>query len=1439
MTATLDEVSRSMKQLLRGVLFALSLVVLSLVPMVAAQGAEPDAPLIPRSQMMAVDELRPGMKGVGKSVFTGTKIEDFGVTVIGVLRKVDFDGDIILVRIDWGPPVSQNFGVVQGMSGSPIYVNGKLIGALAYAWPFAKEPIAGVTPIAQMLEAYQPGSSPVRLQGSLRAAEAFTFEGKEIRRGVVAPSRFAMPAIGQDTVGLVPIGTPVLVSGLSNRLIGELRKAFEPLSLVPLAGGGAMGHVDTKIVPGQAVGARLVGGDLDMTAVGTVTYVKDDVVIAFGHPMASLGTTDLPLVAAYVHGVLPSTYVSFKLASGGQTLGHFTEDRPWCIGGRLGGESSLIDAALTIKDLERTVERKYTVDVIRNRTLTSMLLVSILAGAVDSVGPPMEGTTEVRFELEAEGLPQLVRENTYTVDGGGGILALLLGTFGGAQSATGELRQILDVLQQSEFGEARLKQLSVDVELSESRRLARLEDIHIPSPIVQAGDEVPLMLTLRTSDGGLKSLTETVRIPENCPPGRVRIGVAGGRDAERVRARLQISEPRPVSMTQMVQQMLGRPSNDDLVMTLALPTVGVEARGFVLNDLPPATIDLLRSATANRLRVLRDYQEQRVKTEWVVSGSAVLSVTVDGKEKDKTGRLPSPDYAPPRYEQIGGGFIDFLTGVEGEVSSEWRVHPLDNDEEINFDSPPSMPSWDAVESLGEGEIEVAVVAATSEKRKKDRKEKTEAIGRVASVWQLRDPKELLYGEAEGTAVLSRGGITLGPKPSELAHIDARCLWSTAVLPDGSVYVGAWVDGSLKRITPDGEIEVVLETDRAGIQSLAVSGEGVVYAAAVPGGIIYRCPRDGAPEPICELGVQNVWAMTVSPDGDIWAATGNQGKLFRVASDGTASLVLSVRDRHITCMAGGDDGTLYLGTSPLGKIYAVSLDGEVRSVGEIEKAAIQSMAVDSAGHVYVGTSPNGRVFKIEPEGAVREIFRAKGKHIQALLAMDDDVVLAASGPGARLTAIFPDENSALMYSPKAAFLADLALASADQVCATVADTGNIVKLDFRGPRTGRFTSNPHDAGARARWGAVRWRGSLPAGTEIAIDTRTGATSQPDETWSPWETTGRGPGSTVHSPANRFLQCRVELTTEDANYPEIEAVEFMYLPANQMPEIKLKSPAGGELWSGRQTIRWTGRDPDRDELEYEVYWSANRGKSWMQIEAPLALAGEENASDAQAGEADDSVASPDSDGEAVSATGSGSDQDESGAETWQNMAAMSEFENQEGIEEIVESKYEEFEEGEDAFEEPQEEPKGDKKAPPFRATSLQWDTTEVSDGDYVLKVVASDARANPDDPRTKEVISPTVVIDNGPPELIIDRRRSDEDPAPASVTAFDEVTYITSAEIRIDKGEWLAAIPEDGIFDGQYEAIMLDEARLPGGAHVLEIRVRDAADNVGSGMLRYRQ
>src|SRR4051812_15233100 len=224
-----------------------ALLALALLPFVRgaarADGPPVAEPLISPDDMLSVDQLHPGMKGYGKSVFTGTKIERFDVTVLGVLKKIDFGGDKILIRIDDGYPVKSGSGVSAGMSGSPIYVGDKLIGALAFAWSFAKEPVAGVTPIAQMLDNYRPGSVPAppitARSGDLQPVGGpLNLDGRLFARATVVPDAGLVPKAAGATLYLTPVATPVMVAGMGRAGINEMNRRLSRFSAIVAPGPG-------------------------------------------------------------------------------------------------------------------------------------------------------------------------------------------------------------------------------------------------------------------------------------------------------------------------------------------------------------------------------------------------------------------------------------------------------------------------------------------------------------------------------------------------------------------------------------------------------------------------------------------------------------------------------------------------------------------------------------------------------------------------------------------------------------------------------------------------------------------------------------------------------------------------------------------------------------------------------------------------------------------------------------------------------------------------------------------------------------------------------------------------------------------------------------------------------------------------------------------------
>lgn len=290
----------------------------------------PSLPAVPPpgDQIMPASEVRPGMKGYGLTVFRGTTIERFEVEVVGVMPKSNMGQPLVLVRLSGGPISRRGAYLIQGMSGSPIYVNGKLLGAFSMgdAWP--KEPLGMVTPIQDMMEALDPKLSQVPA-GEAAALPSTGTPDFASADGAGAPGLFGSPLdpapVNAAGGSFRPLAIPVSVTGLSSRNLDRVAQVLRPFNLSVLQGPGSMGQpLKTELVPGAAVGVALLSGDIDITGIGTVTYRKGNEVLAFGHPMMQIGPAQFPLTTAYIHDVFPGFQVSHKIGSAGEMVGTLT-----------------------------------------------------------------------------------------------------------------------------------------------------------------------------------------------------------------------------------------------------------------------------------------------------------------------------------------------------------------------------------------------------------------------------------------------------------------------------------------------------------------------------------------------------------------------------------------------------------------------------------------------------------------------------------------------------------------------------------------------------------------------------------------------------------------------------------------------------------------------------------------------------------------------------------------------------------------------------------------------------------------------------------------------------------------------------------------------------------------------------------------------------------
>ncbi len=319
---------------------------------------------------MGINEVRPGMVGVGRTVFDGTRVEEFKAHIIGVLENViGTHRNLILAKLEGGPLA--NTGVIAGMSGSPVYIDGKLVGAVSYALgSFSKEPIAGITPIAEMTDSTSfsdirpPGTkvkveypfTPESLTAAFRKALNWNRPFADRPSDAQLTGVSAISGLGGGEIGtlLRPIATPLVMSGFEPELAGVLGNAFREQGFIP-TGGSASGPrageapYEGPLKPGDAVGVMLVGGDLQLGGTGTVTHIDGDRVYAFGHPMYNLGPIEFPMTRAYVYTVLPSLFSSMKLSTTGEIIGTVVQDRATAIAGKLGAGPNMIPVTVSLE----------------------------------------------------------------------------------------------------------------------------------------------------------------------------------------------------------------------------------------------------------------------------------------------------------------------------------------------------------------------------------------------------------------------------------------------------------------------------------------------------------------------------------------------------------------------------------------------------------------------------------------------------------------------------------------------------------------------------------------------------------------------------------------------------------------------------------------------------------------------------------------------------------------------------------------------------------------------------------------------------------------------------------------------------------------------------------------------------------------------------------
>jgi hypothetical protein len=536
------------------------------------------------------------------------------VEILGVLENVGPRQSLIIARISGGP--LEHTGVMQGMSGSPVYIDGKLIGAVAMAFPFSKDPIAGIRPIEDMLRSSPAAATASRPQ--LALAE------RDLTRGIPRPE----PTMTGDA-RMADIATPISFGGFTRATLDAFAPQLRALGLEPRQGVSAGSEAQPKmgnpadVKPGSMISVQLMAGDMGVGADGTVTYVDGSRVYAFGHRFLDIGATSLPFARAEVIALMPNVNTSFKLSTAREWMGLISQDRNTAVSGELGARAAMVPLSLTVTRASKAVEA-YQVQMVNDPLLSPLLLQMAVFSVIDRTERTLGAATlRVTGEMEFQNAPAKVRlDNLYSADNGAA-----------AQVSLNTAIPAAYILQ-SGFISLRLKNVSIHIDAFDEKRQLTIDAVTLSKHEAHAGDKLQLNVMLTGPDGAETNRQVEYQVPIGAAPGMIYFSVSDASVANLTDFR-QILTSSPRSPRQLIDTVNELHPNTKAYVRVWRADPAFQLEGVDL-PAPPPSVSLVLDGSALTLQGISTSRNSKIAEMQIDGGGAVISgaktVQVEVKE---------------------------------------------------------------------------------------------------------------------------------------------------------------------------------------------------------------------------------------------------------------------------------------------------------------------------------------------------------------------------------------------------------------------------------------------------------------------------------------------------------------------------------------------------------------------------------------------------------------------------------------------------------------------------------------------------------------------------------------------------------------------------------------------------------------------------------------
>lgn len=613
-----------------------SIAILTVVALASDPTYDSSSDSAPHMTFMPLDQVRPGMKGYGMTVFRGSKPERFEVEVLGTLDGMPNPKQSIVIAMLSGPLVDRT-GVFAGMSGSPVYIDGKLVGAVAYAFPFAKEPIAGITPIKYMIDVFEQGQKDEQPRTS-QTVSFKTLIGQSSGANFEAPSALPSTQLGAraaTNVGLtpyvgqtiIPIATPVTFSGVSQNVLDTFAGDLKKIGVQPIAGvggGSSLGpmvpfNADT-LAGGASVSVQLVRGDFTIDAAGTVTYRDGDRIYAFGHPFLSSGATSWPMAESSIVTVVPNLNNSFKLSAAGNLVGSINQDRSTGVYGQLGDKPRMVPVRLTVHTSRNKTEA-YNFEIVSDAFLTPLLTKITMFSAITATERQIGSQTlQLTGRITVNGQPDVLLDNSFTSPNGAALFAV------------NAVSQPLAVLLGSGFNALDLKGIEVDVTSTDSRSSGTLNRLWIDKTEVHRGESIEMQAFARNDDGAQFVERIPLVIPADAPVGPLVITVGDGTSLNLADRAQPAAEFSPRDLGQLVRAINKLKRNNRLYVRLSRAGTGAIVNNEEMPVLPPSMLATLGSSRTSggytTLSVATLEEHELPPSQFIISGQQTITINV-------------------------------------------------------------------------------------------------------------------------------------------------------------------------------------------------------------------------------------------------------------------------------------------------------------------------------------------------------------------------------------------------------------------------------------------------------------------------------------------------------------------------------------------------------------------------------------------------------------------------------------------------------------------------------------------------------------------------------------------------------------------------------------------------------------------------------------------